>query len=178
MWAYHHCCPALHLPLHRITTADYHCPSHHLTSPLLPLAPALLPHVTPAASHITPAAPHITLAAPHITHAAPHHPCCSPHHPCCPTRHPCTASPLLPSHHPRCPSHTPLPPHVTLLFTCRYMGACDMVITKAGPGTMAEALIAGLPIMLNGFVPGQEEVRLYSGTRQRKCPAGAYAREG
>ena len=39
------------------------------------------------------------------------------------------------------------------------MGACDMVITKAGPGTMAEALIAGLPIMLNGFVPGQEEVR-------------------
>mmetsp|Transcript_33368 Transcript_33368/g.99359 ORF Transcript_33368/g.99359 Transcript_33368/m.99359 type:complete len:576 (-) Transcript_33368:456-2183(-) len=38
-----------------------------------------------------------------------------------------------------------------------YMGAADAIITKAGPGTIAEALIAGLPILLNGNVPCQEE---------------------
>ncbi|XP_074566852.1 putative monogalactosyldiacylglycerol synthase 3, chloroplastic [Curcuma longa] len=38
----------------------------------------------------------------------------------------------------------------------RYMGACDCIITKAGPGTIAEALIRGLPIILNDFIPGQE----------------------
>ncbi|KAG2577297.1 probable monogalactosyldiacylglycerol synthase 2, chloroplastic isoform X2 [Panicum virgatum] len=38
----------------------------------------------------------------------------------------------------------------------RWMGACDCIITKAGPGTIAEALIRGLPIILNGFIPGQE----------------------
>jgi 1,2-diacylglycerol 3-beta-galactosyltransferase len=37
-----------------------------------------------------------------------------------------------------------------------YMSACDCIITKAGPGTIAEALICGLPIMLNGFIPCQE----------------------
>jgi UDP-N-acetylglucosamine:LPS N-acetylglucosamine transferase len=31
-----------------------------------------------------------------------------------------------------------------------YMSACDCIITKAGPGTIAEALICGLPILLNG----------------------------
>lgn len=38
-----------------------------------------------------------------------------------------------------------------------WMGACDMIITKAGPGTIAEALICGLPLLLNGFIPCQEE---------------------
>ncbi|MEZ4861353.1 MAG: glycosyltransferase [Caldilineaceae bacterium] len=38
-----------------------------------------------------------------------------------------------------------------------WMGACDCIITKAGPGTIAEALISGLPIILSGFIPGQEE---------------------
>eukprot|EP01023_Acetabularia_acetabulum_P001850 TRINITY_DN10731_c0_g2_i3.p1 TRINITY_DN10731_c0_g2~~TRINITY_DN10731_c0_g2_i3.p1 ORF type:complete len:448 (-),score=81.67 TRINITY_DN10731_c0_g2_i3:2713-4008(-) len=38
-----------------------------------------------------------------------------------------------------------------------YMGACDVIVTKAGPGTIAEALIAGLPILLNGNIPCQEE---------------------
>jgi len=38
-----------------------------------------------------------------------------------------------------------------------WMGAADMLITKAGPGTIAEALICGLPILLYGYVPGQEE---------------------
>lgn len=37
------------------------------------------------------------------------------------------------------------------------MEACDTIITKAGPGTIAEALISGLPILLNGNVPCQEE---------------------
>jgi 1,2-diacylglycerol 3-beta-galactosyltransferase len=36
-----------------------------------------------------------------------------------------------------------------------WMGASDVIITKAGPGTIAEALISGLPLMLNGFIPCQ-----------------------
>lgn len=39
-----------------------------------------------------------------------------------------------------------------------FMSACDCVISKAGPGTIAEALICGMPILLNGasrvFFPG------------------------
>lgn len=38
-----------------------------------------------------------------------------------------------------------------------WMTACDCIVTKAGPGTIAEALICGLPIVLSGFIPGQEE---------------------
>lgn len=38
-----------------------------------------------------------------------------------------------------------------------WMTAADCVITKAGPGTIAEATICGLPILLSGFIPGQEE---------------------
>ncbi|MQL83098.1 hypothetical protein Taro_015579 [Colocasia esculenta] len=38
----------------------------------------------------------------------------------------------------------------------QWMAACDCIITKAGPGTIAEALIRGLPIILNDFIPGQE----------------------
>lgn len=36
-----------------------------------------------------------------------------------------------------------------------WMTACDAIITKAGPGTIAEALICGLPLILNGFIPCQ-----------------------
>lgn len=36
-----------------------------------------------------------------------------------------------------------------------WMTACDTVVTKAGPGTIAEALICGTPILINGYVPGQ-----------------------
>jgi 1,2-diacylglycerol 3-beta-galactosyltransferase len=39
------------------------------------------------------------------------------------------------------------------------MAAVDTIITKAGPGTIAEALISGLPILLNGNVPCQVRVR-------------------
>jgi 1,2-diacylglycerol 3-beta-galactosyltransferase len=36
------------------------------------------------------------------------------------------------------------------------MRACDMVVTKAGPGAIAEALATGLPLIITGFLPGQE----------------------
>jgi 1,2-diacylglycerol 3-beta-galactosyltransferase len=38
-----------------------------------------------------------------------------------------------------------------------FMRAADVLITKAGPGTIAESMIAGLPIILNSRVPGQED---------------------
>jgi 1,2-diacylglycerol 3-beta-galactosyltransferase len=37
------------------------------------------------------------------------------------------------------------------------MRAADVLVTKAGPGTIAEALNAGLPIILNAHLPGQED---------------------
>lgn len=41
-----------------------------------------------------------------------------------------------------------------------WMGACDIICTKAGPGTIAEALIRGLPTIITGFLPGQEEANV------------------
>ena len=38
-----------------------------------------------------------------------------------------------------------------------YMVAADVLVTKAGPGTIAEAASLSLPIMLTSFLPGQEE---------------------
>lgn len=38
-----------------------------------------------------------------------------------------------------------------------WMAASDCLVTKAGPGTIAEALIRGVPLLLNGCVPCQEE---------------------
>jgi len=37
------------------------------------------------------------------------------------------------------------------------MYAADIILTKAGPGTISEAFIAGLPIILYSRMPGQEE---------------------
>jgi 1,2-diacylglycerol 3-beta-galactosyltransferase len=37
------------------------------------------------------------------------------------------------------------------------MHASDVIVTKAGPGTICEALSCELPIILSGYVPGQEE---------------------
>jgi len=37
------------------------------------------------------------------------------------------------------------------------MHASDVIVTKAGPGTICEALACGLPVILSGYVPGQEE---------------------
>jgi 1,2-diacylglycerol 3-beta-galactosyltransferase len=36
------------------------------------------------------------------------------------------------------------------------MRAGDVVVTKAGPGAIAEALATGLPLIITGFLPGQE----------------------
>lgn len=41
-----------------------------------------------------------------------------------------------------------------------WMAASDILCTKAGPGTIAEGLIRGLPILVTGFLPGQEEMNV------------------
>lgn len=38
-----------------------------------------------------------------------------------------------------------------------YMVAADILISKAGPGTISEAAALSLPVMLTSFLPGQEE---------------------
>jgi 1,2-diacylglycerol 3-beta-galactosyltransferase len=38
-----------------------------------------------------------------------------------------------------------------------WMAACDCLVTKAGPGSIAEALSQGLPLILSSYIPGQEE---------------------
>lgn len=38
-----------------------------------------------------------------------------------------------------------------------FMGASDILVTKAGPGTISEAFIAGLPIIMYSRMPGQED---------------------
>ena len=50
-------------------------------------------------------------------------------------------------------------PAVIIGFTTdmpTYMQACDVIVTKAGPGTISEACVAGLPIILYSKIPGQE----------------------
>jgi 1,2-diacylglycerol 3-beta-galactosyltransferase len=37
-----------------------------------------------------------------------------------------------------------------------WMRAADLLVTKAGPSTISEALVMGLPIALSGALPGQE----------------------
>lgn len=37
------------------------------------------------------------------------------------------------------------------------MTASDILVTKAGPATISEAFITGLPVILSGRIPGQEE---------------------
>lgn len=53
-----------------------------------------------------------------------------------------------------------------------FMRAADALVTKAGPGTIAEALIAGLPIILNARLPGQEDGNV---TYVQKERAGVWA---
>jgi 1,2-diacylglycerol 3-beta-galactosyltransferase len=38
-----------------------------------------------------------------------------------------------------------------------WMRAADVMATKAGPGSISEAMACGLPIVLTGYIPGQEE---------------------
>jgi len=37
-----------------------------------------------------------------------------------------------------------------------WLSAADLLISKAGPGTLAEAACVGVPVIITGFVPGQE----------------------
>lgn len=55
--------------------------------------------------------------------------------------------------------HWPVKVHVKGFVSnmSEWMAASDLIVSKAGPGTIAEALIRGLPIVLSGFLPGQEE---------------------
>src|SRR6185312_1459088 len=41
-------------------------------------------------------------------------------------------------------------------FMPELMRACDVAVTKAGPGAIAEALATSLPVIVTGFLPGQE----------------------
>lgn len=43
-----------------------------------------------------------------------------------------------------------------------YMGASDCLVTKAGPGTIAEAMTRGLPLILSSFLPGQVHIIYFS----------------
>src|SRR5258708_26065182 len=47
------------------------------------------------------------------------------------------------------------------------MQASDAIGTQAGPGTISDARISGLPIFLTGYVPGQEEGNVKFVTHQR-----------
>eukprot|EP00172_Hildenbrandia_rubra_P004379 Plantae.Rhodophyta-Hildenbrandia_rubra.ctg8734.p1 GENE.Plantae.Rhodophyta-Hildenbrandia_rubra.ctg8734~~Plantae.Rhodophyta-Hildenbrandia_rubra.ctg8734.p1 ORF type:complete len:561 (-),score=72.61 Plantae.Rhodophyta-Hildenbrandia_rubra.ctg8734:1966-3585(-) len=53
-----------------------------------------------------------------------------------------------------------------------WMAACNVLCSKAGPGTIAEAWIRGLPMILTGFLPGQEEGNVKLVT---ESGAGAYS---
>lgn len=37
-----------------------------------------------------------------------------------------------------------------------WMTACDLLLTKAGPGMLAEAACLGIPVIITDFIPGQE----------------------
>ena len=41
-----------------------------------------------------------------------------------------------------------------------YMVAAHLIVSKAGPGSIAEAAACALPIMLFDFLPGQEEANV------------------
>merc|ERR1712087_299011 len=38
-----------------------------------------------------------------------------------------------------------------------YMVAADVLVSKAGPGTISEAAALSLPVLLTSYLPGQEE---------------------
>jgi 1,2-diacylglycerol 3-beta-galactosyltransferase len=57
-----------------------------------------------------------------------------------------------------------------------WLRACDLVVTKAGPGTIAEATCCGAPLLLTSHLPGQETgnteivTRAGAGHRARSVP--------
>jgi 1,2-diacylglycerol 3-beta-galactosyltransferase len=54
-----------------------------------------------------------------------------------------------------------------------WLRACDLVVTKAGPGTIAEATCCGAPLLLTSHLPGQE-----TGNTEIVTRAGAGRRAG
>ena len=42
-----------------------------------------------------------------------------------------------------------------------FMIASDCLITKAGPGTIAEGMIRGLPMIISSYLPGQVRKNMY-----------------
>ena len=52
------------------------------------------------------------------------------------------------------------------------MAASDILVTKAGPSTVAEAMAMGLPMILSGYIPGQEDGNMKTVVRGK---AGVYA---
>ncbi len=52
----------------------------------------------------------------------------------------------------------PIPVHVLGFVEniAEWMAATDLLLTKAGPGMLAEAACLGLPVVITDFVPGQE----------------------
>jgi 1,2-diacylglycerol 3-beta-galactosyltransferase len=38
-----------------------------------------------------------------------------------------------------------------------WLRCCDVIVTKAGPGTIGEAACCGTPLLLTGHIPGQEK---------------------
>lgn len=55
-----------------------------------------------------------------------------------------------------------------------WLAASDLLISKAGPGTLAEAACAGLPVIITGYIPGQEDGNV---TWVEEQGAGIYAHE-
>jgi 1,2-diacylglycerol 3-beta-galactosyltransferase len=54
----------------------------------------------------------------------------------------------------------------------QFMAASDVLVTKAGPATISEACIAGLPLILSSRIPGQEDGNVQLVVEN---DAGAYA---
>jgi 1,2-diacylglycerol 3-beta-galactosyltransferase len=54
------------------------------------------------------------------------------------------------------------------------MQAADILVTKAGPGTISEAFATGLPTILFGYIPGQEEGNI---TYVQNHGAGVYVED-
>jgi len=40
------------------------------------------------------------------------------------------------------------------------MAACEVIVTKAGPGTISEAIACGLPMIISGAIPYQEDLNV------------------
>jgi 1,2-diacylglycerol 3-beta-galactosyltransferase len=53
-------------------------------------------------------------------------------------------------------SGKPVPVHGFVDNMAEWVRAADLVITKAGPGTIAECLCCGTPMILSWYLPGQE----------------------